>query len=147
MNPRPDALDYAEREHRRDDNERVTYQVQPRVVYPMMVAYIRQALGETPADVTHGLRPKTVSAIRPLLQQAKALPPEAWELALVPRADVEAANLITRLRNRWPDKETALSVRGQALEIARLWFTELLHERVGYMPLRVHITKDERWRL
>lgn len=37
--------------------------------------------------------------------------------------------------------------RAEALEVARLWFTEMLHQAVG-RPLGLHIAKgDGRWRL
>ena len=38
--------------------------------------------------------------------------------------------------------------RAAALEVARLWFTELLHQAVGGAAMNVHILKgDGKWRL
>lgn len=66
-------------------------------------------------------------------QQAAQLPEEAWELALVPRGEVSS--------------HAALVVRSQALELARLWFTECLHQHIDYAPLELRILGDADWRL
>lgn len=39
------------------------------------------------------------------------------------------------------------SGRAEALEIARLWFTELLHAAIDHAPMGLHITKDEHYKL
>ncbi len=69
--------------------------------------------------------------------QARNLPAEAWGLALTPFQ--EAVNL--------PDAQR--QQRNKALELARLWFTELLHRSIGGdgTPLHLVLLPDRKWRL
>ena len=125
--------------------ERDWYKVEPGKMYPAMIEFIVEQLdNENEGDGI--IRSQYYPA-------ARSLPPNSWELALVPRQEVT--------------KQTDLALRAQALELARIWFTELLHRSLRWQALGVkekkiwatdppptsgaslgfQITKDERWKL
>lgn len=120
------------------------YIVNPNQLYPEMVKFIRtQLVAGVQGDGI--IRSEYYPA-------AQALPEEAWEMALITRQEfTELAEIEVRMR---------------ALEICRLWFTELLHRALRWqaiganekfwhteppaeaaVPLGLHIEKDEAWRL
>lgn len=66
---------------------------------------------------------------RVYLGRAMMVPQGAWEMALQPVSEEMSQE------NR--------EARAEALEVARLWFTELLHMSVDYRPMSLRITKDE----
>ena len=107
------------------------------VLYPTMIAHIRATLAQGDAGEPGG-------ALRPLWIAARALlPTGAWEL-------------VGWEKERCDERQQAL--RAQALEVCRLWFTELLHrehsgkpdpqpgERMLAMGLSLK-PDDRRWRL
>lgn len=102
------------------------FEIEPGVLYPAAVEHIKECLAQN-------IRGDGV--IKDVyFPQAQALPAEAFALALTPRGDVDAGDLETR---------------AQALELARVWFTEMLHRAVGGdgTQMRLHILKDEAYRL
>ena len=104
------------------DDDRVGFEVEPREMYPEAIAHVVEATG--------GPRPGGV--LGTYWDRAKQLPPAAWELALRTRDECDAEQL---------------AARAEALEIARLWFTEMLHAAINHKPMGLHILKDELWRL
>lgn len=102
---------------------RTWYVIEPKVLYPKMVAYIQDAL----VNKRH-----QSEGTKFYYRQAKRLPVEGWIYALEDRSECP---------------EEYLSVRRQALEIARLWFTQLLWDEVGKQPIGIHILEDKKYRL
>lgn len=110
------------------------YQLEPGRVYPAILRHIEEAL-DREAVAPDG-------ALAPLWSAAGRLPREAWQWARIPK-------------HKCPAEYAPF--RAQALEIARLWFTELLHrehsgiphprEGEALRPLGVHLLRDEAWRL
>ena len=110
------------------------YKIEPGRVYPAILRHIEEAL-DREAVAPDG-------ALAPLWSAAGRLPREAWQWARIPK-------------HRCPAEDAPF--RAQALEIARLWFTELLHrehsgtlhprEGEAMRPLGVHILRDDDWKL
>jgi hypothetical protein len=98
------------------------FNIDPGDLYPPALAHVKEALAFDKPD----------GALAQEWDHAQMLPPDIWD-----RAATEA-------REDFDDE--GLAARAEALEIARRWFTELLHRSVG-APLGLHVTKDERWRL
>jgi len=98
-------------------------------MYPAMLGHIQECL-------TNGAKGDGVIRDQ-YYPQAQAMPAEAWELALTPFT--EAVGL--------PDAKQ--KQRNKALELARLWFTELLHRSIGGdgTPLHLVLLPDRKWRL
>ena len=101
------------------------YAVDPATMYPAMLDYIQ-------GQVEQENRPGP-SYLVGLYDWAKRLPGEAWAWARIPRQEVEGVEVV--------------GLRATALEIARLWFTELLHASSSTAKIGVHILADDRWRL
>lgn len=95
----------------------VQVEVDPADMYPATIAHIRSRIASS--SVPDG-------ALKQEYDAAKLVPESAWDMALVP----DAGN---------PD-------RAAALEIARRWFTEVLHQAVG-APMRLRITRDLTYKL
>jgi hypothetical protein len=128
----------------RDEPGRNWYTVAPGDLYPAAIEYIQGQLAA-------GNQGDGIIRNR-YYQDAAALPAAAWQLALTPHDEVEAEDALTR---------------ATALEIARLWFTELLHRALRWKAVGVEvpaiwgseppaaaqaslglrIEKDEAWRL
>ena len=105
------------------DDGYVSVRVEPHKIYPPTIAHIMGVLeSASPPD----------GALRQEYDAALALPDEAWDYAL---AGAETADI-----------DNARELRAQALEIARRWFTEMLHRAVG-APMHLHILRDERYTL
>lgn len=121
------------------------YNVTPAEMYPAIIAHIQKAFEAY--DQSDGIiRSQYYPA-------ALALPDRAWQLALTPRDEVT--------------KQANIDLRAEALELARVWFTELLHRALRWKaagvespilwpteppaavaaPLGLHIEKDERYKL
>lgn len=98
------------------------FEIDPDTMYPATIEEIQLALAG-----------EGVFPIRDHEVAAKSLPEFAWGLALTPRDQVE----------EWEK----LAIRAKALELARLWFTERIHQAVDHVPMKIHILKSERWRL
>lgn len=106
------------------DDERLGFVANPAELYPQAITHVRRIVEEQ-------LIPSH-PALQQLYEEAKALPAEAWDLALLDKDEVEAA---------------LHSIRAAALEIARQWATELLHQLIGGGPMAIKILKDLRYRL
>jgi hypothetical protein len=102
---------------------RTGFEIVPDDLYPQTIQFIVDTLKKQ-AGVGEGLRQ--------LYNRAALLPKTAWAVALKP-----GAGFSPNLRK----------VRAEALTIARLWFTEMLHASIGHTPMHLRITKDEKWRL
>jgi len=98
------------------------FEVRPGKIYPAALVDLRNAV-ESGRSVD--------GALLIYYNGAKRMPAEAWELALVPRGQVDESDVATR---------------AVALELTRGWFTELLHRSING-PMELHILKDENWRL
>lgn len=100
------------------------FEVKPAEIYPAALADLQSALE------AHRAVDRALSTYK---AQAVQLPPEAWGLAFVPRDELTS--------------QAAIVARAQALELARLWFTEYLHQSIDGGLLEIRILKDEDWRL
>lgn len=94
----------------------------PADLYPAAIAHIRSRLQT--ASVPDG-------ALRQEWDTALTLPTDAWEAALV-----DGSALVGPARE----------ARAAALECARRWFTEVLHQAIGG-PMQLKITKDLTYKL
>ncbi|MBN1567938.1 MAG: hypothetical protein JXA73_08820 [Acidobacteria bacterium] len=117
---------------RKDDiNGVADFEVAGSDLYPTMIKEIKEALasGKAPAKFldTDG----TPNPLRTYWGEAQAIGASNLDLALVPFK--EAVSLQTAQKQS----------RNTALECARKWFTELLHQSVKFQPMRLHITTDE----
>lgn len=122
------------------------YRVDPAAMYPAMVDYILLQLekGEQGDGVIRNR----------YFPEANSMPREAWDLANTPRDDIG------------DDDVESLDMRMKALNLCRVWFTELLHRAVRWNDIGVtnpafvssqppdratfamglQITKDPAWR-
>lgn len=97
------------------------YLVKPSEIYPATVARIVEAI-QTPEVVPAELIDNSPTCLLPdgvarsYLTQAMMLPARAWDLTLLPVGLV-------------PDEDR--KPRAQALELARHWFTEAIHNKIG----------------
>ena len=108
-----------------DVEGRTWFELDPDTAYPWTLDRIAEALAGGAVSAT--LRDT-------LLPRARALPTEAWALAATPRDELEV------------EAPEVLRLRAEALEIVRLWATELHHGAVGHIPRGVHIVKRPAWR-
>ena len=106
------------------ENTRQWFVVEPAQLYPAAVADLIEV-------VEAGRQPSHPALIAPY-HQARALGAGGLKTALVPR-------------HKCPPDDLAL--RAEALEVARLWFTEKLHQAIDNAPMGLHIVKDEAYRL
>ena len=114
-----------------------TYEITPDALYPAALAEVQAKIALDDAAYrawTTTLPEQTAMFLRTLRTEAKRLPADSWALALQSKADVPA--------ERHAD-------RAAALEIARRWFTEVLHYQCGYelIGLRILRSEDGRFRL
>jgi hypothetical protein len=123
------------------------YVVDPAAMYPAVIGHIQDVLESGRAMGPH---------MATHLTDARRLPREAWHLALIPKGQ-----LSDEQRALSPDFVPTLVagddtlqrlgggelLRAIALEVARRWFTAVLHAAVGNAPMNIHIIKDEDWRL
>lgn len=125
------VMRYAKREDRTDKGC-IWFAVNPDRMFPAILSHIERAMKRGRSWATRGLEPRSAMAVGTLLASALALPPNSWGLARKLPEEVGADRMH----------------RARALEVARLWFTELLHAEIGYRKLGVHILKGSgRWRL
>lgn len=109
----------------RENETRPWFVVEPGELYPAALAHVALV-------VKNGARPPDPLGL--LFDQARQLPTNALtELALIPFSEVG-------------NSQKTRTARATALEIARLWFTELLQTTVGG-PIGLHILKNEDWKL
>jgi hypothetical protein len=123
------------------------FEVEPSEMYPAALADVQVALEENRAVsgalvlYKHRATQLAVEAVASwqenddfiLTRTVKHVDTKAWELALLPRDSITDAR--------------AVEIRAEALEIARLWFTERLHQFINHAPMELHILKDDDWRL
>jgi hypothetical protein len=133
MSAKIDALAMATPEERAGFS-RPYYAVDPGEFYPATVAAIKAQLetGKTPPRYIQAGGEIRQNPLVELYQRATKVPEQSWDHALEPG-------------DNYPPK--ARANRREALEVARLWFTETLHQQLDYAPLGLHILKDERYRL
>jgi len=132
-----------------DEDSTFDFIVDPSVMYPAMIEEIleiiesgdirsaTQVLGDRAvADLPEDYPPQVKAAVRdwatdrsPIvrmyLPKALSLPEDAWESALSSASDDMPAE--------------QRSARAEALEVARAWFTELLHVSIEYKPMSIQI--------
>lgn len=92
-------------------------------MYPAALAHVQDVLSK-------GIVPG--APLDKLYLEAEKIPEGAWKAALNPPEECS---------------EKYLTQRAMALEISRLWFTELLHLAMGGGTMHVHLIKDERFKL
>lgn len=132
------------------NNHRVWYEIDPDVMYPAAIAYLKQNGGEllTLSGKSEGELAtlaldgnKTAAfCLRCRTYALNNLPIEAkvWDLALVAKDDMSDVTT-----NDW----ATIKLREKALEAARLFVTECIHQ-VTAQPIGVHIGKGSgRWKL
>ena len=135
----------------RDDPCATWYAIRADTLYYTMIKYIQCAVRGDPAEVTRGLRSRSATRIAMHLYHAMQLPTAAWGLALMSRSEAQTGRgpraLKSVLSRLGPWSERRVELRATALEIARLWFTELMHHDRNYEPTGLHILRgDGRWR-
>lgn len=109
-----------------------TFAVRPKQMYPAMIAHIKETLADAKLAPTRVL--DLAGTPNPLVMyhdEAKSLRADAFDLALVPAAQAATLSVEQRL------------ARNAALECARKWFTELLHQSNGGKPMGVHILAED----
>jgi len=111
----------------------VGFVVKPSEIYPAMIAEIKAILGDDKLAPDKFLDLKgTPNPLRMYYDEAKSLGADGMDLALVPHAetsDLKASGKIDRNR---------------ALECARKWFTELLHQSIGGKPMGLRILAEDK---
>lgn len=103
---------------------RVGFVVNPDALYRAAIEHIRQRLD---------LQARPGGYLGQLFDMVQELPDVAFEWALRPLSD-----------DFTPEER---EMRAAVLELARKWFTEVLHQAIGQEPMGLHILKDERYRL
>lgn len=103
------------------------FEIIPSVAYPRMIGYIR--------DVIAGYEYVDNNYYN-LKMMAMQVSESGWSLALN-SANGNIVGLNERERSQ----------RAQALETARLWLTELLHQSVNQQGMYLHIVADKAWKL
>ncbi len=131
-----DAILLTAREERGDEYE--TFAVQPGEMYPATIKRILAVLdgSEFPHELVENHAPVDVDprgVARLYLADARSVPAQAWGWAL------KARKKITDMGE--------IQARALALEVARRWFTQALHVQCEGRPMRLHILKDEAYRL
>lgn len=120
------------------------WEIEPGTFYPLMIAYIRQAIQSE--DLPAELIDRQVKAqIDPLLaarryyNNARRIQEVAWGDALVP---------LQVFLEKGPDAHwlTRMEQRAEALELARLWFTRAV-KNLSDRPVAIHILCDPDYRL
>lgn len=130
-----DALGYVELEERLD-SDRDFYAMDPAVAYPAILEHIdflirnrRRPLPTPIHDEDGSVIDLQPNPLEPLYIRAKQLPATVW----IDTADGRLA--------------VGDPLRAEALELARLWFTEVLHRQLGGGAMGLHILSDPAWRL
>jgi hypothetical protein len=132
-----------------DDDSTFDFIIDPDVMYPAMIEEILEVIesgdyrtavemmgDKAVADLPEDSPPQVKAAVRswatdrsPIvrmyLPKAMTLPKDAWEAALAPASDAMASE--------------QREARAEALELARMWFTELLHVSIEYKPMSIQI--------
>ncbi len=126
----------AEPEKRADETYK-WFAVEPAVIYPRTIARIQECLktGELPQELVQpavDVGPDPRSVAFDYLSRARAIPYEAWAFATVSK-------------ERTPlDKQ---KMRAEALNIARLWYTQALHVANDMQPIGLHIKSDPDYKM
>jgi len=110
------------------------FEVEPGEFFPATVKRIQECLKhpfQPPEELIDEARGELAADnANALLKMARALPADAWDLALQPKEQAD------------PEKWT---VRAQALALISSWFKDALAIQLGG-PLHLHILKDERFK-
>jgi len=101
----------------------------------------RQYFEYAPADIY----PKTARKIIDVVRNHREVPNNLLLYLAEARRIVDYLELVNTPKNKCD--ENAIPLRARALELCRLWFTEELHASIGFAPMHLHITSDERYRL
>lgn len=133
---------------RMGNNYRVWYELDPDVVYPETIKWMRNngqllatlagtSTGELITQALNGVELASFTLKCQQFAPANLVPivdvwERAWDLALTPRDEV--------------DDPTDLLIREKALEAARLFVTEALHQATG-QPIGIHWAKSDPWKL
>jgi hypothetical protein len=119
-----DILQHVKPEVRPKDKSRPWLQVDPNVIYPLVLDHFERCQAEgTP---TH---PATLDRF---YLEAAFLPVVAWKLARVPYGKLNDTR--------------EMLIHDQALEIARMWLTAAISFAIDG-PVGIHILKRPRWKL
>ncbi len=118
-------------EEDRPDRSFPTFAVRPTQMYPAMVSYIAEILKVGPVPDRYLDTKGTPNPVVMYYDEVKALPDDALELALVP---YDSAKQLSQEKRQ---------ARNAALECARKWFTELLHQSISGKPMGVHILAED----
>ena len=103
--------------------ERVWYVVDPAVMYPLMISWIRERIksSKPPEDGT-----------QIYYRTARTVDLQGWVHALLPKDETPAQYI---------------QDRATALEVARLWFTKMLHNKIGGGSMGLHILANDKYKL
>lgn len=99
---------------------RMGFEVDAGTLYPRAVDDLKECVEYCQAPVEG-------SPLLTYYRQARLLNDSAWEVAMGPKPEGDGFERQTR---------------ATVLELARLWFTELLHESIGHVPMYLRIVKD-----
>lgn len=109
-----------------DPGDVVAFEVDPDDLYPASIADVK-------AEVAKGLNPRELPMhLEQHYIRARRIKAEDWDAGQIPFSECP------------PEKA---KIRNEVLEVARLWFTAKLHHEAGKKPMRLHILKNENWRL
>lgn len=106
----------------------IGFQIIPSIAYPAVIAHVQ--------DVLSGDDSVPEKGFENLIAMAKSVSYRGWALA----RDSLTLDVTTM-------SESDRRLRAQALEVARLWLTELLHQSIDKQPMYVHILADPAWKL
>ena len=107
-----------------------SFDAEPSIIYPAAIAELTDLLA-------HPEKRSNTESERFYLRKAERLPEEAWALVDWDASPVNGASEL---------KPDDLVLRAKALEIARLYFTAMLHQQHG-SSIHLHILKDPKYKL
>jgi hypothetical protein len=110
--------------------EENSFEVAAADLYPAAVAEITAALKANKAPAKFLDTEGTPNPMRMYWDDALKIGADAFDLALVPHKDAVAMS------------DAQKAKRNAALECARKWFTELLHQSIKCQPMNLKITAD-----
>jgi hypothetical protein len=113
------------------DRDFPTFAIKPTEMYPAMIAHIKEALVEGKGPSRFLDLEGTLNPLCMYWDEAKILGTAGMDLGLVPHAQTVDFDAKDKAR------------RNVALECARKWFTELLHQSIGGKPMGVHILAED----
>jgi len=115
-------------------NGKERFEVDPGVTIPATVKRIQECMQhkfQPPEELIDEAREELAADnANALLKMARALPAEAWDLALQSKEQVDP--------EKW-------AMRAEALALVNSWFSDALAIQLGG-PLHLHILKDEKFK-